>query len=130
MNQFISHKFLVKAYGNFHTSSTVKLLDITSFLPGISNIKLNYQVIVMLFIACLIASLLVYMLFYMFFKNMYEKKYDKWRLISDLLIRKAVFYDDDDDETEEETIIPVTTRAKKLMRSRHYRKLLTEEIMS
>ncbi|HAL81944.1 MAG TPA: hypothetical protein DCO83_06705 [Mucilaginibacter sp.] len=48
--------------------------------------------------------LLIYILFYLYFKNKYEKKYDKWRLISDLLIRKAVFYDDE--EMQAETLIP------------------------
>jgi len=64
----------------------------------------------------------------MYFKNLYDKKFDKWSLISDLLIRKAVFYDDD--ELEGDTMIPVTARAEKLMSNKHFRKLLINEIMS
>jgi hypothetical protein len=73
-------------------------------------------------------GLLIYMFFYMYFKSKHEKKHDKWSTISDLLIRKAVFYDDE--EMEAETLIPVTARAEKLMRNKHFRKLLTGEIIS
>jgi hypothetical protein len=93
-------------------------------------VKIQYQVIVMFAIAFTMSCLLIYMFFYMYVKSRHEKKHDKWRLISDLLIRKAVFYDEDDDDIEEETTIPLTQRAKKLMRNKHFRKLLTEEIMS
>ena len=109
---------------------TIKYLTLNSILPVTFNIKVHYQVIIMFSIACLISGLLVYMLFYLYIKNKYEKKHDKWRLISDLLIRKAVFYEDDDSDSEEETAIPVTDRAKKLMHNKHFRKLLTAEIMS
>jgi hypothetical protein len=80
-------------------------------------------------IILLILSLLVYMLSYMYFKNLYDKKFDKWSLISDLLIRKAVFYDDEELEGDDNTI-PVTARADKLMSNKHFRKLLINEIMS
>ena len=68
------------------------------------------------------------MLSYMYFKSVYDKKFDKWSLISDLLIRKAVFYDDE--ESEDDGGIPVTARAEKLMDNKHFRKLLVNEIMS
>lgn len=109
---------------------TIKLLTVNSIIPAEYVIKVHYQVIVMFFIACIMSTLLIYMLFYLYFKNKNEKKHDKWRLISDLLIRKAIFYDEDEAEAETETTIPVTNRAKKLMRNRHFRKLLVEEIMS
>ncbi|MGN6639824.1 MAG: HEAT repeat domain-containing protein [Mucilaginibacter sp.] len=76
----------------------------------------------------LILSLLTFILLYMYRRNLHEKKHGKWRLISDLLIRKAVFYEDE--EIEEDTEIPVTDRAKKLMNDKHFRKLLTQEIIS
>ncbi|MDB5137293.1 MAG: hypothetical protein JWP37_3896 [Mucilaginibacter sp.] len=106
----------------------INLLAITAFLPNALIIKLHYQAIVILFIICLMIALLTYMLFYMYFKSKHEKKHVKWRIISDLLIRKAVFYDDDDEEAE--TLIPVTKRAEKLMRNKHFRALLTAEILS
>ncbi|HTK21388.1 MAG TPA: HEAT repeat domain-containing protein [Mucilaginibacter sp.] len=68
------------------------------------------------------------MLSYLYFKNLYDKNFDKWSLISDLLIRKAVFYDDE--ELEGDKMIPVTKRAEKLMKNKHFRKLLVNEIMS
>lgn len=98
-----------------------------AYLLSVSHIW-HVQNLVLAGIILLILSLLVYMLSYMYFKNLYDKKFDKWSLISDLLIRKAVFYDDD--ELEGDNMIPVTARAEKLMSNRHFRKLLVNEIMS
>ncbi|MBV8388779.1 MAG: HEAT repeat domain-containing protein [Mucilaginibacter sp.] len=64
----------------------------------------------------------------MYFKSVYDKKFDKWSLISDLLIRKAIFYDDE--ELEGDAMIPVTSRAEKLMSNKYFRKLLVNEITS
>lgn len=88
----------------------------------------HLQNIVLASIILLILGLLVYMLSYLYFKNLYDKKFDKWSLISDLLIRKAVFYDDE--ELNGDAMIPVTSRAEKLMNNKHFRKLLVNEIMS
>ena len=98
-----------------------------AYLLSVSNMW-HIQNLVLAGIILLILGLLVYMLSYMYFKNLYDKKFDKWSLISDLLIRKAVFYDDD--ELEEDAMIPVTSRAEKLMSNKHFRKLLVNEIMS
>jgi hypothetical protein len=114
--------------GNLPTLLNIRLLASDAVLPFGYVIKVHYQVIVMFFIACLMGVTLTYMLIYLYFKSKREKKHDKWLLISDLLIRKAVFYDDD--ETEDATTIPVTDRATKLMRNRYFRELLTKEIMS
>jgi hypothetical protein len=43
-----------------------------------------------------------------------------------LLIRKAVFYDNEDPDAE----VPLTARAEGLMHNRHFRQLMTEELMS
>lgn len=91
-------------------------------------IRWQIQNIALVGIFFLILSLLTFILLYMYRRNLHEKKHGKWRLISDLLIRKAVFYEDD--EVEEDTEIPVTDRAKKLMNDKHFRKLLTQEIIS
>lgn len=99
-----------------------------AYLLSISNNIWHVQNIVLAGIILLILGLLVYMLSYLYFKNLYDKKFDKWSLISDLLIRKAVFYDDE--ELEGDAMIPVTKRAEKLMGDKHFRRLLTNEIMS
>jgi hypothetical protein len=105
----------------------VKFLTINAVSLIAYVTRVHYQVIVMFSIVCLMICLLIYMLFYMYFKSVREKKHVKWLLISDLLIRKAVFYDD---EMEADTLIPVTTRAEKLMRKKQFRKFLTGEILS
>jgi hypothetical protein len=114
----------------FHFLAVI-FLTAKLFLPTAFIISIPKQGIIVIFIIGLISlmiGLLIYMFFYMYFKSKYEKKHDKWRTISDLLIRKAVFYDDE--EMEAETLIPVTARAEKLMRNKHFRKLLTGEITS
>jgi len=103
-------------------------LVIKTYLFASFNIAWHIQNIILAGIILLILGLLVYMLSYMYFKSVYDKKFDKWSLISDLLIRKAIFYDDD--EIEDHTLIPVTARAEKLMRDKHFRKLLVNEITS
>lgn len=107
---------------------TIKLLAADTILKIISIARDHYQLVVMIFIAVLMCALLIFMLFYMYLRSKHEKKHEKWRLISELLIRKAVFYEDE--ELEDEIVIPVTKRAKSLMHSVRFRKLLTEEIMS
>ncbi|MDB5143532.1 MAG: hypothetical protein JWQ66_2245 [Mucilaginibacter sp.] len=130
MDQLISHKFLLMADGDLHMFLNIKLIAVNSILPFGYVIKVHYQVIMMFFIACLMGVTLTYMLFYLYFKSKREKKHDKWLLISDLLIRKAVFYDEDDETEDDDATIPVTARATKLMRNRYFRELLTKEIMS
>jgi hypothetical protein len=88
----------------------------------------HIQNVVLAGIILLILGFLVYMLSYLYFKNLYDRNFEKWSLISDLLIRKAVFYDDE--ELEGDKMIPVTNRAEKLMKNKHFRKLLVNEIMS
>jgi hypothetical protein len=66
------------------------------------------------------------MLFFLYNKRRNEKQYEKWRLIAGLLIRKAVFYDD---EVNTETSIPLTARAEKLMYNKHFRQLMTGELI-
>ena len=106
-------------------------MTINTFSHTAYIVKVHYQLIAMFSIACLMTCILIYMLCYMLYKKSYEKKYVKWRIITDKLIQKAVFYwDEDEEETEKATTIPVTARAQKLMRNRHFRRLLTEEIQS
>jgi hypothetical protein len=103
-------------------------LVIKAYLLTSFNIAWHIQNIILAGIILLILGLLVYMLSYMYFKSIYDKKFEKWSLISDLLIRKAIFYDDD--EIEDDTLIPVTARAEKLMHNKYFRKLLVTEIIS
>jgi hypothetical protein len=99
-----------------------------AFLLASFNIAWHIQNIILAGIILLILSLLVYMLSYMYFKSIYDKKFDKWSSISDLLIRKAIFYDDGDVDDEE--MISATARAEKLIRDKYFRKLLVNEIIS
>lgn len=101
----------------------LKAYLLTSF-----NIAWHIQNMVLAGIILLILSLLVYMLSYMYFKSIYDKKFDKWSAISDVLIRKAIFYDDTDIEDEE--MRSVTANAEKLVHDRYFRKLLVNEITS
>jgi hypothetical protein len=88
----------------------------------------HYQLVIIVSVQFFMCGLLTFMLFYLYLRRKRENRLEKWRLISDLLIRKAVFYEDE--ELGDETVIPVTNRAMKLLHNKHFRKLLTEEIIS
>ncbi|MDB5122499.1 MAG: hypothetical protein JWP94_628 [Mucilaginibacter sp.] len=75
----------------------------------------------------LIICLLIFMLFFLYNKSIHEKQHAKWRLIAGRLIRKAVFHDNEDSP---DAAIPLTARAESLMHNRHFRQLMTEELMS
>jgi hypothetical protein len=70
------------------------------------------------------------MIFYLYFKARIEKKRGKWRMISDMLISKAIFFEDQRDEIEDEILASATTAAKKLVNNRHFREFISEELMS
>jgi hypothetical protein len=73
-------------------------------------------------------SLLVYMLFYMFYKSMLEKKYGRWRVISDQLIQNTIFSEMEDASADAK--VPVPAGTGELIKDKHFRKLLVNEIMS
>lgn len=87
---------------------------------------LSYMGLLIESLGILIICLLIFMFFFLYNKRVNEKQYEKWRLIAGLLIRKAVFHEE---EANTGTAIPLTGRAEKLMHNRHFRKLLTEELI-
>lgn len=95
-------------------------------------IDINWQIqnIALASIIVLMICLLIFMIFYLYFKGRIEKKRTKWRMISDMLISKAIFFEDERDEIEDEILASVTTAAKKLTRNRHFREFIAEELMS
>jgi hypothetical protein len=95
-------------------------------LPPALLSGLNYRGLLIGSLCILIIFLLIFMLFFLYNKRRNEKQYEKWRLIAGLLIRKAVFYDD---EVNTETSIPLTARAEKLMHNKHFRQLMTGELI-
>jgi hypothetical protein len=90
-------------------------------LPGSSYMGLLIESL-----GILIICLLIFMLFFLYKKRINEKQQKKWRLIAGLLIRKAVFHDE---EANTETSIPLTARAGKLMHNKHFRRLITGELI-
>ncbi|HWZ16725.1 MAG TPA: HEAT repeat domain-containing protein [Mucilaginibacter sp.] len=67
------------------------------------------------------------MLIFLYNKSINEKQHEKWRLIAGLLIRKAVFHDNEDNP---DATVPLTARAESLMHNRHFRQLVTEELIT
>ncbi|GAC1311964.1 MAG: hypothetical protein NVSMB24_32580 [Mucilaginibacter sp.] len=93
-----------------------------AFLSGLS-----YMGILIESLSILIVCLLLFMLFFLYNKSINEKQHEKWRLIAGLLIRKAVFHDNEDNP---DATIPLTARAESLMHNRHFRQLMTEELIT
>lgn len=126
----ISHKLLMMAYGNPHLMLIAKLLAIKGLLSAGFILKVHLQVIVMVFILCLMTGVLTYMLFYMYFKNVREKKHSKWLEITDQLIQDAIFFDEDNEVEIQDAKAPLADRAKKMIRDKHFRRFLVDEIIS
>jgi hypothetical protein len=95
-------------------------------------IDINWQIqnIALASIVVLMVCLLHFMIFYLYRKGRIEKKRNKWRMISDMLISKAIFFEDQRDEIEDEILASVTAAAKKLTHNRHFRIFIAEELMS
>jgi hypothetical protein len=94
-------------------------------------LKINWKVqdVALAAVVTLMTCLLVFMLVYMYIKSRREKKQDKWRMISDMLINKAIFYEDRD-EIEDQIIASVMTAAQELIVNRHFRKFVAQELVS
>ena len=90
-------------------------------------VSLHTLGLIILIFTNMILLILAFMLIFMLWKGTHEKNYGKYRLISGLLIRRAVFYDD---EIDPETGIPGTKKVKRLMVNKTFRKLFTEELIS
>ncbi|MBS1532516.1 MAG: hypothetical protein JSU01_19590 [Bacteroidetes bacterium] len=94
-------------------------------------IKISWSVqnIAVAAVVALMTCLLVFMLLYMYVKSVREKKQHKWRMISDMLINKAIFYEDRD-EIEDQILASVLEAAQKLIVNRYFRKFIAGELVS
>lgn len=109
-------------------SSLIPIIaSIKLFLTFAFVIRLRTLGLVIIFFTIVMVVLLVFILIFIYLKNKHEKKYAKYKIISGLLIRKAVFFDG---IMLEETLIPVTKRATKLMVNNRFRKLFTEDLIT
>jgi hypothetical protein len=81
-----------------------------------------------LFFISTVLLLVVFMLFFLYLKTSRTKKLGKWKLMADLLIRKAIFFDEEEENAFH--TISVTTRATKLLADKLFRKLLTSELIN
>ncbi len=102
------------------------MLLLKLFTPLAFFIALHTIGVVILVFTNLMVCLLIFMLIYMYFRSKREKNQVNYKLISDLLVRKAVFYDG---IMLPETLIPVTKRVKKLIDNKYFRDRLTDELV-
>lgn len=92
------------------------------------NIHQRFFDFAILFFLGLVVFLLVFMLIFLYVKAKRNRKIQKWKLMADLLARKAIFYEDEDDASP--GLIGVTSRLNKLIINRHFRKVLTDELVN
>ena len=83
--------------------------------------NLFFSGLILLFIGIVLAT--------MFLKIRRESKHQKWKLMADLLIRKAIFFEDEAGADQLE-MIPVTARTTTLLKNKYFRKLLTQELVN
>jgi hypothetical protein len=102
-------------------------LVVKAYILASLGLRLQTQEIALFSIVAVMLTVLIYMFFYMYFRSIVEKMHHKWRPMVHALIHEAVFRDDDEKDGEP---IPVAAGVEKLMRNKHFRKLLIDEIMS
>ncbi|HVW14501.1 MAG TPA: HEAT repeat domain-containing protein [Mucilaginibacter sp.] len=93
------------------------------------SISWQIQNIAVAAVVVLMVCLLTFMLMYMLGQSLQERKKHKWRMISDMLINKAIFYEERD-EIEDQILESVLEAAKKLTGNKHFRKFITGELIS
>jgi hypothetical protein len=72
--------------------------------------------------------LILFILVSMYVKIHRNSKYQKWKLMADLLIRKAIFAEEEADGAE--IHVPTTSRFKKLLKNQYFRKVLINELIN
>ncbi|MGN6394825.1 MAG: HEAT repeat domain-containing protein [Mucilaginibacter sp.] len=92
------------------------------------NIRPHYFNLAILFFTGLILALIVFILITMYIRNRRSGKLKKWKLMANLLIRKAIFFEDDGDNNK---TIQLTERTHQLLNADpHFRELLTGELLN
>jgi hypothetical protein len=81
-----------------------------------------------LFCIAMIFLLIVFILISMYLRSERGKKLDKWKLMADLLIRKAIFFEETQDGSAGS--IPVTSRTASVLGNQHFRTVLTTELLN
>lgn len=109
------------------------LKNLIYFLSGFNSFSLST------FLFCLlIVVLCTYIILYLDVRNRREAKFQRWKFISDNLIRSAIFFEEEENVNTEKTLleilethfIPLPGRFKKLLPDIHFRKLLTKELLA
>ncbi len=111
-------------------------LDLTFLIDFLSGFSLFGILTAFFSFLCLV--LIIYILIYLFKVNQRKTNYERWKFISDTLIRSAIFFDDDEGTKTENTapkifdynLLPLPGRLKKLLPNSHFRKLLTKELIN
>ena len=82
-----------------------------------------------IFFLGLIVLLTTFTFFSMYLRAKQEGKHAKWKLISNLLIRKAIFFEEEN-ENKSLVSIPITPRTTKLLKNPHFRKVIAQELLN
>jgi hypothetical protein len=91
-------------------------------------IRLHFFNLAILFFVALVFVLIVFILISIYIRTKRGKKLQKWKLMADLLVRKAIFHEEAEDGTINS--IPVTTRTTSLLNDAHFRAVLTDALVN
>lgn len=110
-------------------------LNLNNFLDFLSGF--SFFGLIIFFFLLLILVLCIYILIYLYIKNRREANYERWKFISDTLIRSAIFFEEEILKPGntllkilETDLLPLPGRLKKLLPDPHFRKLLSSELLS
>mgnify|MGYP000179098072 CR=1 FL=1 len=86
----------------------------------------------------IIVVLCIYILTYLYIVNNRESKFERWKFISDTLIRKSIFFEEDESASSgnlllkvlEVNTFPIPDRVKKLLQNSHFKHVLIRDLIA
>lgn len=110
-------------------------LEISTFSDYLSKLS-GLGVITCVFVIFIVA-LSIYILTHLYILNRRSSKFERWKFLADTLIRNAIFFEEDEGASSgysllkvlEVNTFPIPDRVKKLLPNRHFRNLITKELI-
>ncbi len=87
----------------------------------------HYLVVAIMLLVVILLSVIVFMLAYLIFRRKREKNKAKWRQNTDLLLRRAIFFEEEDERPD--SFLPITPKILKWLRRPAFRQFLIDELI-
>ena len=108
-----------------------------SFLINFHSWIFGISIVISLFVITILI-ICIYILAYLYIVNKRESKFDRWKFISDTLIRKSIFFEEDESASSgnlllkvlEVNTFPIPDRVKKLLQNSHFKHVLITDLIA